>query len=38
LTLDAIEKTLVVYKKALDDGINKYLESRTIKPVFRKYN
>lgn len=38
MTLDAIEKTLVVYKKALDEGINKYLESRPIKPVFRKYN
>lgn len=38
LTLDAIEKSLKVYKKALKDGVNHYLESRPIKPVFRKYN
>ncbi len=37
-TLKAIRKALKVYKKALNKGIDKYLESRPIKPVFRKYN
>lgn len=37
-TLRAIEKSLEVYKKALNDGIEKYLEGDVIKPVFRKYN
>lgn len=38
MTLNAMEKSLVVYKKALQEGIDKYLEGRPIKPVFRKYN
>jgi|UniRef100_A0A6C0IY75 glutamate-1-semialdehyde 2,1-aminomutase len=38
ITLDAIEKSLIIYKKALDEGIDKYLESYVIKSVFRKYN
>ncbi|MCX8130706.1 MAG: glutamate-1-semialdehyde 2,1-aminomutase [Clostridia bacterium] len=38
ITLDAVRKALVVYKKALDEGIGKYLEGRPIKPVFRKFN
>ena len=38
ITLDAIEKSLIVYKKALDEGVDEYLESYVIKPVFRKYN
>jgi len=37
-TLVAIEKTLKVYKKALENGIGKYVNSHYIKPVFRKYN
>jgi glutamate-1-semialdehyde 2,1-aminomutase len=38
LTLEAVEKSLRVYKKALEEGIDKYLEGDVIKPVFRKNN
>lgn len=38
LTLNAVEKSLKVYKAALADGIEKHLVGRAIKPVFRKYN
>lgn len=38
ITKDALEKTFVVYKKALDEGHEKYLIGDVIKPVFRKYN
>jgi glutamate-1-semialdehyde 2,1-aminomutase len=38
ITLNAIEKTLKIYKKALSEGINKYLSGDVIKPVFRRYN
>lgn len=37
-TLSAIEKSLIVYKQAIDNGIDKYLIGSCIKPVFRKYN
>ncbi len=37
-TLEATRKTLAIYKKALEEGIEKYLVGRPIKPVFRKYN
>ena len=37
-TLVAIEKTLKIYKKALENGIDKYIKPTFIKPVFRKYN
>jgi glutamate-1-semialdehyde 2,1-aminomutase len=37
-TLEAIRHSLLVYSKALEDGIDKYLEDRPIKPVFRKWN
>ena len=37
-TLIAIEKTLKVYKKALENDVDKYIEPPFIKPVFRKYN
>jgi glutamate-1-semialdehyde 2,1-aminomutase len=38
LTLSAAEEALKVYRCALDDGIDRYLEGAVIKPVFRKYN
>ena len=38
ITLNAVKESLVVYKKALEDGVNKYLNGNTIKPVFRKFN
>lgn len=37
-TMDAIKKSLIIYKEALNEGIEKYLKSHIIKPVFRKYN
>ena len=37
-TIDGIDQALGVYKRALDDGIDKYLKSRPVKPVFRTYN
>ncbi|HEX7413304.1 MAG TPA: glutamate-1-semialdehyde 2,1-aminomutase, partial [Bacteroidia bacterium] len=38
LTLQATEKALQVYKKAIDGNLKDYLVGSTIKPVFRKYN
>jgi len=37
-TKHALEKTFAVYKKAVSDGYEKYLNGDVIKPVFRKYN
>ena len=37
-TFEAVTKALIVYKNALENGIEKYLESDVIKPVFRKFN
>ena len=34
----AIELTFAVYRRALDEGVEKYLEGPAIKPVFRRYN
>lgn len=38
ITKNALEKTFEVYKKAVDEGYEKYLVGDVIKPVFRKYN
>ncbi|HEX3032892.1 MAG TPA: glutamate-1-semialdehyde 2,1-aminomutase [Bacillota bacterium] len=38
LALEAGQKSLEVYKKALAEGVDKYLVGRAIKPVFRKKN
>ena len=38
ITLNAADKALVVFKQALEKGIEKYLEGPAIKPVFRKFN
>lgn len=38
ITKCALAKTFEVYKKALDEGYEKYLIGDVIKPVFRKYN
>ncbi|ORI01033.1 glutamate-1-semialdehyde 2,1-aminomutase [Campylobacter concisus] len=37
-TKNALEKTFEVYKKAVDEGYEKYLVGNPIKPVFRKFN
>ncbi len=36
-TVIKISEALMVYKKALNEGIDKYLVGRSVKPVFRKY-
>jgi glutamate-1-semialdehyde 2,1-aminomutase len=38
LTEAAIDHTFSIYRKALDQGVDKYLNGPVIKPVFRKYN
>ena len=38
LTFDAARKALEDYAKAIDDGVDKYLEGPVVKPVFRKFN
>lgn len=38
LTHEAIYSSLEIYKKALENGIQNYLQCKAIKPVFRKYN
>ena len=37
-TLKAVDKALTIYKRALADGVEKFLEGPSIKPVFRKFN
>ena len=38
LTLDAASHALGVYAKALEGGIDRFLEGPAVKPVFRRYN
>lgn len=38
ITRKALENTFLVYKKAVDEGYEKYLVGDVIKPVFRKFN
>jgi glutamate-1-semialdehyde 2,1-aminomutase len=35
-TVEVVGRALEVYKRALEEGIDRYLESRPVKPVFRK--
>jgi len=37
-TIEAVSESLVVYRKALDEGVEKYLDGRPIKPVYRRFN
>jgi glutamate-1-semialdehyde 2,1-aminomutase len=37
-TLEAVDKSLAVYKSALEGDVKNFLEGPEIKPVFRKYN
>ncbi len=37
-TVEAIDGALGVYKKALNEGIEKYLVGKPVKPVFRRLN
>jgi len=38
ITKKALENVFKIYKKAVDEGFEKYLIGDVIKPVFRKYN
>jgi glutamate-1-semialdehyde 2,1-aminomutase len=37
-TVEGIAEALSVYRRALDEGIEKYLVGRPVKPVMRKFN
>jgi glutamate-1-semialdehyde 2,1-aminomutase len=37
-TVEAVHEALVVYRKAVDEGIDKYLVGRPVAPVYRKFN
>ncbi|HEX8340376.1 MAG TPA: glutamate-1-semialdehyde 2,1-aminomutase [Tepidisphaeraceae bacterium] len=37
-TVQAVGESLHVYRAALDEGVEKYLVGRPVKPVFRKFN
>ncbi len=37
-TIEAASEALVVYRRALEDGVDKYLVGRPVKPVFRTFN
>jgi glutamate-1-semialdehyde 2,1-aminomutase len=36
-TVEVIHEVLFVYRKALEEGVEKYLAGRPVKPVFRKF-
>jgi glutamate-1-semialdehyde 2,1-aminomutase len=38
LTERAIDQAFKVYRRALEEGVDKYLQGPAIKPVFRKFN
>jgi len=37
-TVDAVAEALAVYRRALDDGPDRYLVGPSVKPVFRRFN
>lgn len=37
-TVEKMADAMVIYKKALEEGVDKYLVGRPVAPVFRKYN
>jgi glutamate-1-semialdehyde 2,1-aminomutase len=37
-TIEAVSEALVVYRRALEDGVETYLVGRPVKPVFRTFN
>lgn len=38
LTIGAVDEALEVYRRALDEGVDKYIDGRPIAPVMRRYN
>jgi glutamate-1-semialdehyde 2,1-aminomutase len=37
-TVDIVDAALAVYSRALEEGVEKYLVGRPVKPVWRRYN
>ena len=37
-TIEAVDQSLAIYRRALDEGVEKYLVGRSVKPVFRAFN
>jgi glutamate-1-semialdehyde 2,1-aminomutase len=37
-SIEIIHEALIIYKNALNDGIEKYLHGGSVQPVFRKKN
>jgi glutamate-1-semialdehyde 2,1-aminomutase len=37
-TIEKMHDAMIIYKKALDEGVDKFLKGRPIAPVWRKYN
>jgi glutamate-1-semialdehyde 2,1-aminomutase len=37
-TLNAFNEALFIYRKALDEGVDKYLTGSPVKPAVRRYN
>jgi glutamate-1-semialdehyde 2,1-aminomutase len=37
-TAEAVYEAHIVYRKALDEGVDRYLKGRPVKPVNRRYN
>lgn len=37
-TIHVVERALRVYRKALDEGVDRYLVGPSVKPVYRRYN
>ena len=37
-TIDVFDRCFAIYRKALDQGIERYIEGRSIQPVYRKLN
>lgn len=36
-TIDAVDESLAVYRKAMEEGVDHFLEGRPVEPVFRRY-
>lgn len=37
-TIEVVHEALYIYRKALDEGVEKYLVGQSIKPIWRKFN
>jgi len=37
-TIEVVHEALYIYRKALDEGVEKYLVGRSVKPIWRKFN